>query len=166
MNRFNHCKCRDRNSPSEPRSIEATTIQGGEDWGKLVRPWALGLLPVGGLYGRARSATGVGCAGSSIPNCCKAELTWLADFFPGFEPVPLERVVKAYVRSIEGAETGRVFELGWLSGTRHETGGDRMSPACRTLYLRSLVIPCRMRPHGVRWAQRRGVEQLGSSLGS
>ncbi|WP_405868047.1 hypothetical protein OG407_49460 [Streptomyces sp. NBC_01515] len=77
-----------------------------------MRPWALGLFPVGGLRSRARSATGAGCAGSSTRNSCKAELTWLADFFPGFDPEPLERVVQAYVRSIEGAETGRVFELG------------------------------------------------------
>ncbi|MFJ9379512.1 hypothetical protein [Streptomyces sp. NPDC101455] len=77
-----------------------------------MRPWALGLLPVGGLCGRARSATGAGCAGSSTRNSCKVELTWLAGFFPGFERLPLERVVQAYVRSIEGAETGRVFELG------------------------------------------------------
>ncbi|WP_328686164.1 hypothetical protein OG226_49755 [Streptomyces sp. NBC_01261] len=80
--------------------------------GQVGERWALGLLPVGGLCGRARSATGVGCAGSSIRNSCKAELTWLADFSPGFEPVPLERMVQSDVRSIEGAETGRVFELG------------------------------------------------------
>lgn len=34
------------------------------------------------------------------------------DFFPGFAPVGLAEVAQAYVRSIEGAETGRIFELG------------------------------------------------------
>ncbi|KPI23263.1 hypothetical protein OV320_0778 [Actinobacteria bacterium OV320] len=46
------------------------------------------------------------------PTVITEALDKYADFFPGFEPVPLERVVQAYVRSIEGAETGRVFELG------------------------------------------------------
>ncbi|MGW0877492.1 short chain dehydrogenase [Streptomyces sp. NPDC002740] len=46
------------------------------------------------------------------PTVITEALDTYADFFPGFEPVPLERVVQAYVRSIEGAETGRVFELG------------------------------------------------------
>ena len=34
------------------------------------------------------------------------------DFFPGFLPVPVRDVAATYVRSIEGAETGRVYELG------------------------------------------------------
>lgn len=33
------------------------------------------------------------------------------DKFAGIEPVPLRRVTQAYVRSIEQAETGRVYEL-------------------------------------------------------
>lgn len=33
-------------------------------------------------------------------------------YFPGFLPVPLRDVASTYVRSIEGVETGRVFELG------------------------------------------------------
>jgi NAD(P)-dependent dehydrogenase (short-subunit alcohol dehydrogenase family) len=33
-------------------------------------------------------------------------------YFPGFLPVPLRDVAATYVRSIEGAETGRVYELG------------------------------------------------------
>jgi NAD(P)-dependent dehydrogenase (short-subunit alcohol dehydrogenase family) len=32
--------------------------------------------------------------------------------FPGFLPVPLNEVAATYLRSIEGIETGRVFELG------------------------------------------------------
>jgi NAD(P)-dependent dehydrogenase (short-subunit alcohol dehydrogenase family) len=34
------------------------------------------------------------------------------DAFPGFLPVPLEDVAATYVRSIEGAQTGQVYELG------------------------------------------------------
>ena len=33
--------------------------------------------------------------------------------FPGFLPVPLRDVAATYVRSIEGAQTGQVHELGW-----------------------------------------------------
>jgi NAD(P)-dependent dehydrogenase (short-subunit alcohol dehydrogenase family) len=33
-------------------------------------------------------------------------------FFPGFLPVPLSDVAATYIRSIEGVETGKVFELG------------------------------------------------------
>ena len=33
-------------------------------------------------------------------------------YFPGFLPVPLRDVAATYVRSIEGAETGRVYALG------------------------------------------------------
>jgi NAD(P)-dependent dehydrogenase (short-subunit alcohol dehydrogenase family) len=33
-------------------------------------------------------------------------------FFPGFLPVPLRDVAATYVRSIEGADTGQVYELG------------------------------------------------------
>ena len=46
------------------------------------------------------------------PTVITEALEQYADFFPGIEPVPLERVVQAYIRSIEGAETGRIFALG------------------------------------------------------
>lgn len=32
-------------------------------------------------------------------------------FFPGFEPVPAARVAQAYVKSVEGAQTGRVVRV-------------------------------------------------------
>ena len=35
----------------------------------------------------------------------------LGPFFRGFEPVPAARVALGYARSVEGAETGRVFEV-------------------------------------------------------
>ncbi|MEU6866623.1 short chain dehydrogenase [Streptomyces sp. NPDC046876] len=34
------------------------------------------------------------------------------DHFPGFPPVPLADVAQAYVRTVEGPETGRVLQLG------------------------------------------------------
>lgn len=33
-------------------------------------------------------------------------------FFPGFEPVPAQRVALAYRRSVEGAQTGRTYRVG------------------------------------------------------
>jgi hypothetical protein len=32
-------------------------------------------------------------------------------FFPGFESVPAARVAQAYVRSVEGPQTGRVYRV-------------------------------------------------------
>ena len=32
-------------------------------------------------------------------------------FFAGFEPVPGNRVAQAYVRSVEGIETGKVYRV-------------------------------------------------------
>ncbi|SHH11433.1 short chain dehydrogenase [Streptoalloteichus hindustanus] len=34
------------------------------------------------------------------------------DFFPGFEPVPARRAALAYVKSVEGAQTGQVYRVG------------------------------------------------------
>lgn len=34
-----------------------------------------------------------------------------ADFFPGFDPAPMERVVNGYVRSVETKVTGRVIRI-------------------------------------------------------
>jgi len=33
------------------------------------------------------------------------------ELFAGFEPVPAARVAKAYLRSIEGGQTGQVFTV-------------------------------------------------------
>ncbi|MFI1993376.1 short chain dehydrogenase [Actinoplanes sp. NPDC020271] len=38
-------------------------------------------------------------------------LTAYAPFFPGMEPVDLSRVAQAYVRSVEGAQTGQIYTL-------------------------------------------------------
>ena len=32
-----------------------------------------------------------------------------ADFFPGFDPVPTSKVVNAYIKSVEGVQTGQVY---------------------------------------------------------
>ena len=34
-----------------------------------------------------------------------------ADFFPGFDPASMERVVNGYVRSVEGRITGRIIRI-------------------------------------------------------
>ena len=36
-----------------------------------------------------------------------------APFFSGFKPVPAAEVALAYVKSIEGAQTGQVYRVGW-----------------------------------------------------
>jgi NAD(P)-dependent dehydrogenase (short-subunit alcohol dehydrogenase family) len=45
------------------------------------------------------------------PTVLTESLDKYGDFFPGFPPVPVADVARAYVRSVEGAETGRVFRL-------------------------------------------------------
>jgi hypothetical protein len=34
-----------------------------------------------------------------------------ADYFPGFYPVSLNKVAMAYVKSLEGIQTGQVFHV-------------------------------------------------------
>ncbi|WP_370185209.1 short chain dehydrogenase [Rhodococcus wratislaviensis] len=46
------------------------------------------------------------------PTVFTEALTAYGDYFPGFPSVDLGDVAQAYVRSIEGAQTGQVFELG------------------------------------------------------
>ncbi|MFJ6940789.1 short chain dehydrogenase [Streptomyces sp. NPDC101132] len=46
------------------------------------------------------------------PTVFTESLDAYGDFFPGFAPVPLAEVAQAYVRTVEGTETGRVLELG------------------------------------------------------
>lgn len=45
------------------------------------------------------------------PTVFTESLEKYGDFFPGVPPVPLAEVAQAYTRSIEGAHTGRVYEL-------------------------------------------------------
>ncbi|MGW4684749.1 short chain dehydrogenase [Streptomyces sp. NPDC004244] len=46
------------------------------------------------------------------PTVVTESLDVYADYFPGFAPVDLAEVSQAYVRCIEGVETGRILELG------------------------------------------------------
>ncbi|CAM03937.1 NAD(P)-dependent dehydrogenase (short-subunit alcohol dehydrogenase family) [Saccharopolyspora erythraea NRRL 2338] len=45
------------------------------------------------------------------PTVFTESLAKYGDFFPGVPPVDLAQVAQAYVRSIEGAHTGRIYEL-------------------------------------------------------
>ncbi|MHC6630567.1 short chain dehydrogenase [Streptomyces globosus] len=45
------------------------------------------------------------------PTVAEESLPAYAPFFPGTEPVPSSRVATAYVRSIEGAQTGRIYRV-------------------------------------------------------
>lgn len=45
------------------------------------------------------------------PTVLTESLNRYADIFPGIPPVDLADVARAYVRSVEGAETGRIFRL-------------------------------------------------------
>ncbi len=53
--------------------------------------------------------------GIRINVVCPSVLTESAEvygsFFPGVEPVPAKRVAQAYVRSVDGAHTGRVYRV-------------------------------------------------------
>lgn len=45
------------------------------------------------------------------PGVIEEAMSELAPYFRGFEPVPAARAALAYARSVEGAETGRVFAV-------------------------------------------------------
>ncbi|ASU82119.1 short chain dehydrogenase [Nocardiopsis gilva YIM 90087] len=45
------------------------------------------------------------------PTVFTESLADYGDFFPGIPPVDLTQVAQAYVRSIEGAQTGQIYEL-------------------------------------------------------
>jgi NAD(P)-dependent dehydrogenase (short-subunit alcohol dehydrogenase family) len=45
------------------------------------------------------------------PNLLQESVDVYGDFFRGFEPVPVARVALAYQRSVEGAQTGRVYRV-------------------------------------------------------
>ncbi|WP_037599613.1 short chain dehydrogenase [Streptacidiphilus rugosus] len=45
------------------------------------------------------------------PNVFTESLGVYGDFFPGMGSVPLERVAEAFVRSLEGAQTGQIYRL-------------------------------------------------------
>lgn len=45
------------------------------------------------------------------PGVIEESMPELASFFSGFEPVPAARAALAYARSVEGAQTGRVYSI-------------------------------------------------------
>ncbi|PKE30036.1 short chain dehydrogenase [Rahnella sp. AA] len=45
------------------------------------------------------------------PTVVEESLEGYGPFFPGFEAAPAARVAKAYVRSVEGAQTGRIYKI-------------------------------------------------------
>ena len=46
------------------------------------------------------------------PSVVEESLDTYGDFFPGFTPVPVADVARAFVKSVEGIGTGRVYALG------------------------------------------------------
>ncbi|WAJ29915.1 short chain dehydrogenase [Antarcticirhabdus aurantiaca] len=47
------------------------------------------------------------------PTIVEESLSAYGLFFPGIKPVPAREVALGYVRSIEGAQTGRIYRIGW-----------------------------------------------------
>ncbi len=45
------------------------------------------------------------------PNVLVESMDVYAPYFPGFEPVPASRVTAAFVRSVEGVQTGQVYRV-------------------------------------------------------
>jgi NAD(P)-dependent dehydrogenase (short-subunit alcohol dehydrogenase family) len=45
------------------------------------------------------------------PNVVEESLDKYGPFFPGFESVPASRVAKAYLKSVEGAQTGQTYRV-------------------------------------------------------
>jgi NAD(P)-dependent dehydrogenase (short-subunit alcohol dehydrogenase family) len=47
------------------------------------------------------------------PTVIKESLAQYGEYFPGFEAVSAERVALAYRKSVEGAQTGQVYRVGY-----------------------------------------------------
>ena len=82
----------------------------------VFRTVALAATVNGGIETFVRAATldlpGRRRINAVSPTVFEEALDRYADYFPGFLPVPVAHAAAAYVRSIEGTETGRVFEIG------------------------------------------------------
>lgn len=50
---------------------------------------------------------------SVSPTVLAESMESYADYFHGFEPVPAERVALAYSKSVEGAQTGQIYKVGY-----------------------------------------------------
>lgn len=47
------------------------------------------------------------------PTVLQESMGSYADYFHGFEPVPASKVALAYSKSVEGAQTGQIYRVGW-----------------------------------------------------
>lgn len=81
-----------------------------------IRTGAVAALANGALESFVRAAAielpGERRINAVSPTVVTEALDVYASYFPGFLPVPVRDVAATYVRSIEGAQTGQVYELG------------------------------------------------------
>lgn len=47
------------------------------------------------------------------PTVLAESMNEYADYFRGFDPIPAAKVALAYSKSVEGAQTGQVYRVGW-----------------------------------------------------
>ncbi|MBS0351972.1 MAG: short chain dehydrogenase [Proteobacteria bacterium] len=47
------------------------------------------------------------------PTVLEESIAHYADYFRGFDPVPAAKVALAYSKSVEGAQTGQIYRVGW-----------------------------------------------------
>ena len=90
----------------------------GRDAGRLADVEATARIAAakGGVEALVRSAAatyaGQGLRINAVsPTVLTESMGAYGPFFPGFEPVPAARVALAYQRSVEGAQTGRVYRV-------------------------------------------------------
>ncbi len=48
------------------------------------------------------------------PTVIQESMSIYADYFPGYIPVPVAQVAMAYKKSIQGAQTGQVYKVGYI----------------------------------------------------
>ncbi len=82
-----------------------------------VRAGSISATANGGLHSFVTSAAAELPRGLRInavsPNVVEESLPKYGTFFPGFRPVPVAQVAEAFVRSVEGVETGKNFRVGY-----------------------------------------------------
>jgi NAD(P)-dependent dehydrogenase (short-subunit alcohol dehydrogenase family) len=83
-----------------------------------IRQGASAAMVNGGLEGFVRGAAIELPRGLRInlvsPTVIEEALPAYGPFFRGLKPVPASEAALAYVRSVEGAHTGRVYRVGWV----------------------------------------------------
>ncbi|SAK81120.1 Short-chain dehydrogenase/reductase SDR [Caballeronia hypogeia] len=82
-----------------------------------IRQGASSALVNGALEGYVRGAAIEMPRGIRInvvsPTLIEESVPVFGPYFPGVKPVPASEVALAYVKSVEGAQTGRVLRVGW-----------------------------------------------------